>query len=106
MTDISVDEAKQAIRERLWSLLEVRQAVAPGIHGRIPEFHGADEAADRLATLPAWQSAQVTKIAVGTAVAGGPPRRSQRAELPHWAPALGSGVEPRVGERMPQAGGW
>ena len=45
-------------------------------------------------------------IAVGTAVAGGPPRRSQRAELPHWAPALGSGVEPRVGERMPQAGGW
>jgi hypothetical protein len=45
-------------------------------------------------------------IAVGTAVAGGPPRRSQRAELPHWAPALGSGVEPRVGEWMPQAGGW
>ena len=24
---------------------------------------------------------------------GGPPHRSQRAGLPHWAPALGSGVE-------------
>jgi 5-formyltetrahydrofolate cyclo-ligase len=42
MTDISVDEAKQAIRERVWSLLEVRQAVAPSVHGRIPAFHGAD----------------------------------------------------------------
>ena len=27
-------------------------------------------------------------IAVGTALAGGPPRRSQRAGLPHWAPAM------------------
>ena len=32
-------------------------------------------------------------IAVGTAVAGGPPRRSQRALLTHWAPALGAGVK-------------
>src|SRR5664279_5390002 len=32
-------------------------------------------------------------IAVGTALAGGPPHRSQRAELPHWAPASGSGGE-------------
>src|SRR5205809_13256 len=28
-------------------------------------------------------------IAVGTALAGGPPHRSQRALLTHWAPALG-----------------
>ena len=28
-------------------------------------------------------------VAVGTALTGGPPRRSQRAGLPHWAPALG-----------------
>ena len=28
-------------------------------------------------------------VAVGTALSGGPPHRSQRAELPHWAPALG-----------------
>src|SRR5579859_887267 len=30
------------------------------------------------------------RVAVGTALAGGPPRRSQRAELPHWAPTLGA----------------
>src|SRR4249920_2377209 len=35
----------------------------------------------------------VPRIAVGTALTGGPPRRSQRAGLPHWAPASGSGVE-------------
>ena len=29
------------------------------------------------------------RVAVGTALAGGPPRRSQRAELPHWAPGSG-----------------
>ena len=31
-----------------------------------------------------------TAIAVGTALAGGPPRRSQRALLTHWAPASGA----------------
>ena len=30
-----------------------------------------------------------TGVAVGTALTGGPPRRSQRAGLPHWAPTLG-----------------
>src|SRR6266516_3039197 len=33
-------------------------------------------------------------IAVGTALTGGPPLRSQRAGLPHWAPA--SGGERRI----------
>ena len=47
-----------------------------------------------------------TTIAVGTALASGPPRRSQRALLTHWAPASGSGVEAHVGEGMPHAGGW
>ncbi len=28
-------------------------------------------------------------VAVGTALTGRPPRRSQRAELPHWAPTSG-----------------
>ncbi|MGH3765085.1 MAG: 5-formyltetrahydrofolate cyclo-ligase [Pseudonocardiaceae bacterium] len=58
---MSTDEAKQLIRERIWILLEERHAVAPGVHGRIPAFHGADEAADRLANLPAWQSAHIIK---------------------------------------------
>src|SRR5919197_198414 len=34
-----------------------------------------------------------TISAVGTGLAGGPPRRSQRALLAHWAPALGVGGE-------------
>ena len=45
-------------------------------------------------------------IAVGTALAGAPPRRSQRALLTHWAPALGLGVEPLAWEGMHHAGGW
>jgi RND superfamily putative drug exporter len=44
-------------------------------------------------------------IAVGTALTGGPPHRSQRAGLPHWAPALGTGVKPRIREGMHNAGG-
>src|SRR5664279_2694871 len=36
---------------------------------------------------------QIAPVAVGTALADGPPHRSQRAELPHWAPASGSGGE-------------
>src|SRR6266508_1622064 len=44
-------------------------------------------------------------IAVGTALAGGPPRRSQRALLTHWAPDLGSGVKALIGPGMGIAGG-
>ena len=43
-------------------------------------------------------------IAVGTAVAGGPPRGSQRECLAHWALALGFGGEPRLGPRVQDAG--
>ena len=32
-------------------------------------------------------------IAVGTPVTRRPPHRSQRAELPHWAPALGKDAQ-------------
>src|SRR5215472_8644201 len=44
-------------------------------------------------------------VAVGTALAGGPPHRSQRAALPHWAPASGGGVEARFGIGVQDAGG-
>ena len=46
-----------------------------------------------------------TGVAVGTALAGGPPHRSQRALLAHWAPTLGTGVEPDVRPGMRDAGG-
>ena len=39
-------------------------------------------------------------VAVGTAVASRPPHRSQRAGLPHWAPALGAGGESLLGPGM------
>jgi hypothetical protein len=38
-------------------------------------------------------SHRIRTVAVGTALSGGPPHRSRRAVLPHWAPASGAGVE-------------
>ena len=57
-----VARAKQAVRERVWALLE-RERVArfPGARGRIPNFAGAPAAAARLALLPAWRAARVVK---------------------------------------------
>jgi hypothetical protein len=43
-------------------------------------------------------------VAVGTPVARRPPRRSQRARLTHWAPALGDGGESLFGPGMRDAG--
>ena len=62
-----VDQAKQAARERVWILLEREHAVPPGVHGRIPSFYGAEEAADRLAELPEWKAARVIKAVPDTA---------------------------------------
>jgi 5-formyltetrahydrofolate cyclo-ligase len=54
--------AKQAVRERVWALLEdERVARFPGAKGRIPNFAGAPAAAARLASLPAWRAAGVVK---------------------------------------------
>jgi 5-formyltetrahydrofolate cyclo-ligase len=54
--------AKQAIRERVWALLERERAARfPGAGGRIPNFAGASAAAARLASLPAWRAARVVK---------------------------------------------
>jgi 5-formyltetrahydrofolate cyclo-ligase len=54
---------KQALRERIWDELEdsgkARFPFPP--HGRIPNFEGAKAAAERLATLDAWQEADVIK---------------------------------------------
>jgi 5-formyltetrahydrofolate cyclo-ligase len=53
---------KQAVRERVWMLLE-REGVSrfPGARGRIPNFVGAEAAAARLAELPEWRSARTLK---------------------------------------------
>jgi len=46
------------------------------------------------------QNPPINAVAVGTGVAARPPRRSQRAGLPHWAPALGDGGESLLGPGM------
>nr|WP_243407405.1 5-formyltetrahydrofolate cyclo-ligase [Frankia canadensis] len=74
-----MDQAKQAVRERVWILLEEAHAVARGVQGRIPAFVGAEEAADRLATLPIWEPAQVVKAV------------PDKAQLPVRARALTDG---------------
>ena len=56
-----IGAAKQVIRTQVWDLLESERAVEPGVHGYIPDFAGADTAADRLTHLPLWQAAQVIK---------------------------------------------
>ena len=56
-----------------------------------------------------WRSASSASmsatIAVGTVLADGPPRRSQRALLTHWAPDLGASVESLIGPGMCDADG-
>ncbi len=54
----------------------------------------------------AGRSRTALVIAVGTALSSGPPRRSQRALLAHWAPPLGVGVESIVRPGVQNAGGW
>jgi 5-formyltetrahydrofolate cyclo-ligase len=54
---------KQALRERVWDGLEESGAARFPFppHGRIPNFAGADAAADRLADLDTWDSAETIK---------------------------------------------
>jgi len=54
--------AKQTVRERVWTLLE-KEGVArfPGARGRIPNFVGAERAAERLGELAVWQKARRIK---------------------------------------------
>jgi 5-formyltetrahydrofolate cyclo-ligase len=53
---------KQALRERVWRQLEQGGASRfPGARGRIPNFVGAEKAAQRLAELEEWKAARVIK---------------------------------------------
>jgi 5-formyltetrahydrofolate cyclo-ligase len=56
-----IDQAKQAIRERLWAELAAAGVVEPDVAGYIPNFAGADQAAERLAASPVWKAATVIK---------------------------------------------
>lgn len=53
---------KQDVRELVWGLLEQKRVARfPGPRGRIPNFVGAETAADRLAELEEWREAAVLK---------------------------------------------
>jgi 5-formyltetrahydrofolate cyclo-ligase len=54
--------AKAALRAQVWAALRAaRVARFPGAAGRIPNFTGAEAAAERLRGLPAWQAAATVK---------------------------------------------
>lgn len=66
----------------------------PGVHGRIPDFHGAAAAAQRLAASPAWERARVIKAV------------PDRAQEPVRALALQAGrlvymAVPRLADKLP-----
>lgn len=58
----TVDEQKNDARRRMWDLLDQAGAAHDGsTHGRIPNFVGANHAAELLTTLPVWEHARVVK---------------------------------------------
>lgn len=59
---MDIERAKREVRETVWSRLDqAGQALSPGAHGRIPNFIGAELAAERLVNHDAWRSAEVIK---------------------------------------------
>jgi 5-formyltetrahydrofolate cyclo-ligase len=61
-TSKSAEAAKQRVREMVWKrLTESGAALFPGARGRIPNFRGAADAADRLARTTEWKQARVVK---------------------------------------------
>ncbi|MCD6156995.1 MAG: 5-formyltetrahydrofolate cyclo-ligase, partial [Euryarchaeota archaeon] len=64
MCNRDIKSIKQSLREKIWNLMEERDiALFPRpVHGRIPNFKGADRAAMRLFLLDIWRSAKVVKV--------------------------------------------
>ena len=77
----------------------------PVYPGAPPRRSSANAAQGGLTPAPERPTPEGQIFAVGTALAGGPPHRSQRAELPHWAPASGASVEAHGGVGVHDAGG-
>jgi 5-formyltetrahydrofolate cyclo-ligase len=61
VTASDIEQAKLEARDRVWALLEREGAAPPGVHGHIPNFVGAERAAERLAEQGAWRAAAVVK---------------------------------------------
>jgi 5-formyltetrahydrofolate cyclo-ligase len=87
--------AKAALRQEVWSeMTAARVARFPGAAGRIPNFAGAEAAAERLRATAAWQAAGTVKA------------NPDSAQLPVRQRALEDGktvymAVPRLAEREP-----
>ncbi|MGA7271579.1 MAG: 5-formyltetrahydrofolate cyclo-ligase [Acidimicrobiia bacterium] len=86
---------KQELRQRSWAALRAADAARfPGVEGRIPNFVGAEAAAEKLTAADAWQSARVLKC------------NPDSPQLPVRARALSEGktvymAVPRLAEEKP-----
>ena len=78
MAETTISEAKQAVRERVWTELEASGAAEPGVHGNIPAFARAEAAAMRLAGRAEWAAAVLKAV-------------PDRAQLPVRVQALSEG---------------
>ena len=60
----STKEEKAKLRREVWDELLKAGAALPPLppHGRIPNFKGAERAAELLASLPEWRNARVVKV--------------------------------------------
>jgi 5-formyltetrahydrofolate cyclo-ligase len=58
----TADELKTTVRETIWSRLETAGAAASPVHGKIPDFAGAEAAARHLTELDEWKLARTVKI--------------------------------------------
>jgi 5-formyltetrahydrofolate cyclo-ligase len=57
----NIDQAKEAVRDRVWRLLEREGAVPEDSYGKIPGFHGVEATAQCLADLDSWKRARTIK---------------------------------------------
>ncbi|MGP3916326.1 5-formyltetrahydrofolate cyclo-ligase [Nonomuraea sp. 10N515B] len=64
---MSLDHQKNAVRERIWSALVDAGISTPDARGYIPDFLGAERAAELLASTPQWQRAETVKANPDTA---------------------------------------
>jgi 5-formyltetrahydrofolate cyclo-ligase len=89
--DRDVLAAKAALRDDVWSALKAAGASRfPGAEGRIPNFTGAETAAERLRATPQWAHARTLKGQPRfPAVAGAPARARGRQDGLHGGPAAG-----------------
>jgi 5-formyltetrahydrofolate cyclo-ligase len=62
VADDDVGACKQELREQVWDALrDAGVARFPGARGRIPNFTGAEAAAERLRSTPPWRAASTVK---------------------------------------------